>query len=158
MRASVDAALQSLSQTPQARRMIVRDNTPSPRLVPGVPGTTSSPNASQHVEVELQSDSDAPDFRAYLARILAIVRSNWHRVTPESVHLGTLRGQNTVELIIERDGNIPKLVIGQPSNVDALDQASIAAVSMSNRLPPLPDDFKGNQVRLAFTFKYNVHE
>lgn len=154
-KATVDGAIQSLTETPNARRMIVTDESASPRALAGAPGALSQ-SASQHVEVELQSDTDAPDFRAYLARILAVVRANWRRVTPESVRLGTLRGENTVELIINRDGQIPKLVIGQPSNIEALDQASVAGVSMSNPLPPLPANFKGEQVRLAFTFKYNM--
>lgn len=154
-KASVDGALQSLAQTPDARRLIISDGNNSPRLRPGMPGAANTPG-TQHMEVELKSDSEAPDFREYLTRVLAIVRANWKRVTPESVRLGTLRGQNTVELVIDRDGSIPKLVIGQPSNLDALDRASVAGVSMSNPLPPLPADFKGQQVRIAFTFQYNM--
>jgi outer membrane biosynthesis protein TonB len=156
-KAPTDGAIAGLAQTPNARHMIVTDDSTSPRPMPGMPGSVGR-SASQHVEVELQSDTEAPDFRAYLARILTVVRANWRRVTPESVRMGTLRGENTIELIINRDGFIPKLVIGQPSNVEALDRASVAGVSMSNPLPPLPVDFKGEQVRLAFTFKYNVQE
>ncbi len=154
-KASVDGALQSLAQTPDARHLIISDGNHSPRLTPGMPGTANAAG-TQHMEVELKSDSEAPDFREYLTRVLAIVRGNWKRVTPESVRLGTIRGQNTVELVIDRDGSIPKLVIGQPSNLDALDRASVAGVSMSNPLPPLPADFKGQQVRIAFTFQYNM--
>jgi TonB family protein len=154
---SVDGSIAALAQTPNAKRMIVTDNSMSPHPSAGIPGSTSQ-SASQHMEVELKSDTEAPDFKAYLARVLAVVRANWRLVTPESVRMGTLRGENTIELIINRDGKIPKLVIGQPSNIPALDQASIAGVSMSNPLPPLPDDFKGQQVRVAFTFKYNVQE
>ena len=154
---SLDGSVPALAQTPDAQRLVVTDGNTSPRPLPGMPGSMSQ-SASQHVEVELKSDTESPDFRAYLTRILAVVRSNWRQVTPESVRLGTLRGQNTIELIINRDGNIPKLVIGQSSNIRALDQASVAGVSMSNPLPPLPAEFKGEQVRLAFTFKYNVQE
>jgi TonB family protein len=154
---SLEGSLAGLAQTPNAKRMIVTDDSTSPRPQAAAPGSLAQTPA-QHVEVELKSDTDSPDFRAYLARILAVVRANWRMVTPESVRMGTLRGENTVELIINRDGHIPKLVIGQPSNIPALDQASVAGVSMSNPLPPLPADFKGEQVRLAFTFKYNFQE
>jgi TonB family protein len=151
---SVQSAIQSLSQTPTNRRTIVTDEGNSrPKL--GAPAANGQ-TGTQNVEVELKSDADAPDFRNYLIRILSIIRGNWHRVTPESVHLGTLRGENSIELIINRDGSIPKLVIGDSANVDALDRASVAGVSMSNPLPPLPDDFKGQQVRVTFTFKYNM--
>jgi TonB family protein len=154
--ASVDSAIQSLAQNPANRRMTVTESDPS-RPLPGAPGSNGQAG-TQHVEVELKSDPNAPDFRKYLAQVLAIVRANWRRVTPESVHLGTLRGENTIELIINRDGSIPKLVIGDSANIDALDRASVAGVSMSNPLPPLPDDYKGQQVQVTFTFKYNILE
>jgi TonB family protein len=151
---SVQSAIQSLSQDPAARRTVVADDSNSrPRL--GAPASNGQAG-TQHVDVELKSDADAPDFRNYLIRVLSIVRRNWRLVTPESVRLGTLRGENTIDLIINRDGSIPKLVIGDSATVDALDRASVAGVSMSNPLPPLPDDFKGQQVRLTFTFKYNM--
>ena len=154
--ASVDNAIKSLAQNPSARRTVVADASPS-QPAPGAALTNPQPG-EQHVEVELKSDAAAPDFRGYLTRILAIVRANWRRVTPASVRMGTLRGENTIEMVINRDGSIPKLVIGDPSNVEALDQASVAGVSMSNPLPPLPDDFQGQQVRVTFTFKYNMPE
>jgi hypothetical protein len=40
--------------------------------------------------------------------------------------------------------------------LDALDRAAVAGLSMSNPLPPLPAEFKGEQVRLAFSFAYNM--
>lgn len=156
MKASVDEALKSLSQKPDSHRLTVTEPPPS-RPLTGVPGSAAQA-PSQMMKVELKTDSDAPDFRDYLTRILSIVRGNWRRVTPESVRLGQLRGENSIELVIDKDGSIPKLVIGMSSNVDALDRASVAGVSMSNPLPPLPADFKGQQVRVAFTFKYNVAE
>lgn len=156
MKASVDEALKSLAQTPDARHLVVTDQSHA-QPQPGFAGSAAQP-ASQTMKVELKSDAAAPDFRNYLTRILAIVRGNWRRVTPESVRMGQLRGENSIELIIDKDGSIPKLVIGMSSNVDALDRASVAGVSMSNPLPPLPDDFKGQQVRIAFTFKYNMPE
>jgi TonB family protein len=119
---------------------------------PGSLGTTGGP----HAAVELKSDPQGADFRPYLSRILAIVRTNWRQVLPESVRLGTLRGRTTLEFIINRDGSIPKLVIASPSGSEPLDRAAAAGLSMSNPLPPLPPDFKGMQVRLAFSFSYNM--
>ncbi len=106
--------------------------------------------------MELQSDPEGADFKAYLTRILAIVRSNWRRVIPESARMGTLRGRTVMEFIINRDGSIPKLVTAQSSGSEPLDQAAVAGLSMSNPLPALPADYKGFQVRLAFTFTYNL--
>jgi TonB family protein len=61
-----------------------------------------------------------------------------------------------LEFIINRDGSIPKLVTAESSGLDPLDRAAVAGLSMSNPLPPLPADFKGQQVRLAFSFAYNM--
>jgi TonB family protein len=103
----------------------------------------------------LQSDPRGADFKPYLARILAIVRSNWRTVIPESVRMG-MRGRTVLEFAINRDGSIPKLVIADPSGSEPLDRAAVAGLSMSNPLPPLPTDYKGLQVRLAFSFSYNM--
>lgn len=152
-KATVQSAIKSLTQPSNGHISVNDDNQsrPSPP-VPGVEGR----NVTQHAAIELQSDPQGADFRAYLAQVLTIVRTNWRQVIPESVHMGTLRGRTVVEFIISRDGSIPKLVTADTSGSEALDRAAIAGLSMSNPLPPLPADFKGMQVRLAFTFSYNM--
>ena len=152
-KATVQGALQSLAQ-PNSSHLSVNDDGQS-RSVPAVPGINAA-NTTQHAAIELQSDPQGADFRAYLARVLAIVRGNWRQVVPESVHMGTLRGRTVVEFVISRDGSIPKVVTADGSGSDALDRAAVAGLSMSNPLPPLPADYKGLQVRLAFTFSYNM--
>jgi hypothetical protein len=145
----VQSAINGLAQEGNGGRMIVSDDNASEPL-PAAPGSTGHPGA-QHAAVELQSDPQGADFKPYLRQILAIVRANWRRVIPESARMGTLRGRTTLEFIINRDGSIPKLVTADP-----LDRAAVAGLSMSNPLPPLPNDFKGAQVRLAFSFSYNM--
>lgn len=150
----VQTAINGLAQNGNRQRTIVSDdNAAEPLPVP--PGSTDHA-AVQHAAVELQSDPQGADFKPYLTRILAIVRTNWRRVIPESVRMGTLRGRTTLEFIINRDGSIPKLVTADSSGSDPLDRAAVASLSMSNPLPPLPSDFKGAQVRLAFSFSYNM--
>lgn len=124
---------------------------------PAAPGTLGQA-AAQHSAVELKSDPDGADFKPYLRQILAIVRANWRRVIPESVRLGQLKGRTVMEFVINRDGSLPKIVIAEYSGSDPLDRAAAAGLAMSNPLPPLPTDFKGSQVRLAFTFSYNMPE
>ncbi len=146
--------MDALARDANSRKLVISDDNPSEPL-PGAPGSIGRTSA-QHTAVELQSDPQGADFKPYLARILAIVRSNWRTVIPESVRLGTRRGRAVVEFAINRDGSIPKLVIADPSGSEALDRAAVAGLSMSNPLPPLPSDYKGLQVRLAFTFSYNM--
>ncbi len=153
-RTDLQTPINGSEQGANSNRMIISDDnasTPSAGT-PGTPGQLGSP----HSAVELQSDPQGANFKPYLTRILAIVRANWRRVMPESARMGLLHGRTVLEFIIDRNGGIPKLVLADSSGSDPLDRAAIAGLSMSNPLPPLPADFKGFQVRLAFTFSYNV--
>lgn len=152
--ASVQSAIAGLAQDANSRKLVISDDNASEPL-PGSPGSLGKAGGP-HTAVELQSDPQGADFKPYLARILAIVRANWRRVIPESARMGTLRGRTVVEFIINRDGSIPKLVTADSSGSEPLDRAAVAGLSMSNPLPPLPNDFKGFQVRLAFSFAYNM--
>lgn len=151
---TVQAALDGLRQSGNGSHVVITDDSPTqPSLsTPGIVGQ----QGAQHAGVELKSDPQGIDMRPYLAQILSIVRSNWRRVIPESARQGTLRGRTVLEFIINRDGSIPKLVTAESSGLDPLDRAAIAGLSMSNPLPPLPAGFKGEQVRLAFSFACNM--
>jgi TonB family protein len=105
--------------------------------------------------LELMSDPMGVDFKPYLIRILTLVRQNWFAVIPESARLGN-RGLVQLQFIIDRNGQVPKLVIATPSGSEALDRAAVAGISASVPFPPLPNEFKGQQIRLQFAFKYNV--
>jgi TonB family protein len=74
---------------------------------------------------------------------------------PESAKLGR-RGRVIIQFSIAKDGRVPKLVIVGHSGTDALDRAAVAGISASNPFPPLPSEFAGGQVRLQFTFAYNM--
>jgi len=155
-KATVDSAVKSLASNAKGQQVIVTDDSPMEPAhpTPGSPGEIAGRHAG--ASVELQSDPQGADFRPYLAHILSIVRTNWRRVIPESARMGLLRGRTTLEFIINRDGSIPKLVTADSSGSEPLDRAAVAGLSMSNPLPPLPADYKGFQVRLAFSFSYNM--
>ena len=117
-------------------------------LGPSVPGSSGD-------LPQLLSDPMGVDFRPYLTQILAIVRRNWFSVYPESARLG-MRGRVGVQFAIARSGSVTKVVYAAQSGTQALDQAAIAAISMSNPFPALPSDFKGDRVVLQFNFAYNM--
>ena len=116
--------------------------------VPSAPGRAAS-------ALELLGDPMGVDFKPYLIRILAAVKRNWLAVYPESARLGRA-GRVQIQFAIARDGSVPKLVIASTSGTRALDLAAVAGIDSSTPFPPLPGDFKGSQVRLQFTFSYNV--
>ncbi len=135
------------------RGVVVEEMEPPPTLpesmrLPAQPGRTGS-------SLELLSDPLGVDFKPYLIQILAIVRRNWFAVIPESAKMGN-RGEVLLQFIIDRNGQVPKLVIAMPSGAESLDRAAVAGISASVPFPPLPKEFRGKEVRLQFAFKYNV--
>ncbi|MBV9307098.1 MAG: TonB C-terminal domain-containing protein [Acidobacteriaceae bacterium] len=152
--AGIQSAIRSLAPSTAGRHLAINDDS-SPEPMPNIPGSLGNAGGN-HAAVELQSDPQGADFKPYLTRILAIVRANWKHVIPESARMGALRGRTTLEFIISRNGDIPKVVTAGSSGSEPLDRAAVAGLSMSNPLPPLPSEYKGLQVRLAFSFSYNM--
>jgi TonB family protein len=151
---SVSETLQDMARAPQAGGVIVGDLGEG---IGGLGGGLNAPpgqgrNASA---LELLSDPQGVDFRPYLVQILSSVRRNWFAVIPESAKLGR-RGKVLIQFAIDKDGRVPKLVIASSSGSDPLDRAAVAGISASNPFPPLPSEFRGNQIRLQFTFSYNT--
>jgi len=151
---SVDEAIRKTAPpVPQSGGIVVGDldqqlNLPDSLRLPPSPGRSGS-------SLELLSDPLGVDFKPYLTRILALVRRNWFAVIPESAHMGN-RGVVQLQFIVERSGQVPKLVIATPSGSESLDRAAVAGISASVPFPPLPSEYKGQQIRLQFAFKYNV--
>ena len=106
--------------------------------------------------VELLSDPRGVDFRPYLTQVLAAVRRNWLAVIPESARLGMTRGRTLIQFSVARNGSVPKLVIARSSGTAPLDRAAVAGISASNPFPPLPGEYLGKDIRLQFTFLYNI--
>jgi len=133
---------------------IVEDFGPPPVSLEGSLGVDSS-RLRTGSSLELLSDPRGVDFRPYLIRILAAVKRNWMAVIPESAKLGR-RGRVVIQFIINRDGSVPRLVIASPSGTEALDRAAVAGISATNPFPPLPEEFRGDSIRLQFVFLYNM--
>lgn len=149
---TVDEAVSSVARN-RAGGVVVGDNLEPPGLgqsmsqVP-TPGKMGS-------ALELLSDPQGADFRPYLIRVLTAVRRNWFAVIPESARLGQRRGRVVIQFAISRNGGVPKLVIASPSGAEPLDRAAVAGISASNPFPPLPPEFRGDQIRVSLSFVYN---
>ncbi len=105
--------------------------------------------------LEIKSDPMGVDFRPYLLRVLQAVKTNWFAVYPTSAKLGT-RGQVVLEFRILKDGHVQKIVNTEGSGARPLDEAAVAAIGMSSPLPPLPNEFKGDNIVLQMSFMYNM--
>ena len=120
--------------------------------------TLASPNAPSpgpaRSNLQLLSDPAGVDFKPYLVQVLAAVRTNWLSVIPQSARMGR-RGRVLIQFIINRRGGVPKLVIAESSGTAAFDRAAVAGISASYPFPPLPNTFKGDEIRLQLAFTYN---
>jgi TonB family protein len=123
--------------------------------MPGLGMPTPGGPVRQASSLELLSDPMGVDFKPYLIRVLTAVRRNWFAVIPESARLGR-RGKVVIQFSIDRSGHIPKLIIYTPSGADALDRAAVAGISASVPLPPLPDNYRGQEIRVQLAFFYNL--
>ncbi len=149
--ASVQAAIHDIARGGGGQGRIVVGDLDQP---PDLPQSENIPSAGRvGSSLELMSDPMGADFKPYLIRILALVKKNWYAVIPESARLGN-RGVVELQFIIDRSGEVPKLVIATPSGSQSLDKAAVAGISASVPFPPLPNDFKGQQIRLQFAFRY----
>jgi TonB family protein len=148
-----------------AIRQTTRQTGPGGGLMVGDPGAGSggygeginlppSPGV-QGSALELKSDPMGVDFRPYLTQILATIRRNWYAVMPESVKLGR-RGKVGLLFKIARSGRVDKVTWAFQSGTDALDRAAVAAISASSPFPPLPLEFKGDNIVLQLNFAYNL--
>lgn len=120
----------------------------------GFPSPATPTQLKNGSSLQLLSDPMGVDFRPYLIQILAAVKRNWQAVMPESARLGQ-PGKVSIQFAISKAGQVPKLVIASASGTDAFDRAAVASISMTNPFPPLPAEFKGDQIRLQFAFLYN---
>lgn len=151
---SVDEAVRQVAQGGGGRGLIVGD-------VGAGTGGYSDPLQQQSRSgqnfgtLELLSDPKGVDFRPYLIQVLAAVKRNWQAVIPESARFGRM-GRVAIQFAISPTGSVPKLVIASTSGTEALDRAAVAGISMSNPFPPLPREFKGNDIRLQLVFSYNM--
>jgi TonB family protein len=148
----VNEAVQQLSQGGSRGRQAVGDDFGTAGVrgqLPPSPGNTGS-------NLELLSDAQGIDFRPYLTQVLASVRRNWYAVIPESARLGFAKGRVLIQFAIVRDGSVSKLVIATSSGTQPLDRAAVAGISASNPFPQLPSEYKGADIRLQFSFLYNI--
>ncbi|MBI4906491.1 MAG: TonB family protein [Acidobacteria bacterium] len=149
---SVADSMARVMKRPGGGLVVGQDLDPAPSIGESLGQKQAPPRMGS--QLELLSDPQGADFRPYLLKVLAAVRRNWFAVIPESARYGR-RGNVVIQFSISRNGGVPKLVIAIPSGAEPLDRAAVAGISASTPFPPLPDDFRGDTVRLQLSFVYN---
>ncbi|MCH7977734.1 MAG: TonB family protein [Acidobacteria bacterium] len=104
---------------------------------------------------QILSDTMGVDFHPYLLRMLTLVRRNWYAVIPEIARLGR-QGRVVLQFSILRDGSVPDLILAEGSGTRSLDSAALVSIRLSNPFPALPQKFPGDDIRMQFTYLYNL--
>jgi len=116
----------------------------------------ASPNTNNRGNLEVLSDTMGVDFAPYLQRVLQAVRLNWYNLIPEVARAPLLKqGKVAIEFQIDKNGNVESMHLAGPSGDVALDRAAWGGITGSNPFPPLPHEFRGQNIALRFHFYYN---
>ncbi len=118
-----------------------------------IPGEANSQIATTQAGIEILSDTGGVEFANYIKSVRSDVLRNWYKVIPESAKDKT--GEVTIQFSIARDGTISGLRLAAGSGDAELDGAAEAAITSSNPLPPLPDEFQAEFFDLRFRFQYH---
>ena len=94
--------------------------------------------------------ADALGYAYYLNIILAKIADNWYN--PYAGQSRTFRA--TVCFVIEKDGAVTGAKLEKGSGNRGYDASCERAVLVTEKLPPLPPEFKGQQLKLHLEFEY----
>lgn len=91
-----------------------------------------------------------PDFGPYIAELQRRIRHNWKPpAVKENKHISVI-------FRIKRDGSLSGLHIHQSSGFPEADEAALDAVRTTAPFRPLPDNYRGQDIPVQFTFDYEL--
>jgi TonB family protein len=149
----MDSARKTLQQQlEEERRRTGVGASQGPRT--GVQAGQEDPNFSTE-EPTILSDTRGYDFGPYMNQVINRVRYNWYTLIPEIARLGK-RGKVVLIFTITKSGTIANLRLAANSGTQALDNAAVGSIQLSNPFAQLPANFDGDHLDLQFTFLYNI--
>lgn len=142
-------------ESEEPRPQIAVVNKPVPKPEP-IKKTTEKPNNQTKTSGMVKSKAglgaraEGFEYSYYLNIILTRIGENW--INPYATSNYQLKC--TIFFTIERDGSITGARIEQSSKNSVYDQSALRAVLATRNLPPLPQDFQSNQLKLHLEFEY----
>jgi tetratricopeptide (TPR) repeat protein len=96
------------------------------------------------------------DIRPYFTAVAAILRHSWPSKMQANLITHGEKGIVFVRAVILRNGLLQQgsPILEIPSQVPKLNDASLATVSASTPLDPLPENYKGEKLELRIVFRY----
>lgn len=106
-------------------------------------------------QAEVLSDTQGWDYGPYLARVVNAVRINWYKLIPEEAGPPFYRtGVVVIDFEIRRNGSVGPIIVRSGSGTTSLDHAAFGGITASNPFNPLPGEYKGDELKLRFSFHY----
>jgi TonB family protein len=118
----------------------------------------SGPGTGGPLQAGAQILSDLGDWdpNAYMRRLKSDIQRNWDPLIPEEVQAPLLKkGIVGIRFVILRDGEIGDIKLETSSGDVALDHAAWSAITSEDRFPPLPKEYRGQNLDLRIGFFYN---
>jgi TonB family protein len=136
--------------TPPAAAAPARGAPPAVDL-PTAPGLPSGPAGATGSTLNFGADVAAFDaefpFSYYVQQLVSLIGANWFRPDAPDETLCT------VSFRIQRSGQVSDVKIESSSGVSYYDRAAIRAVFAANPLPPLPTDYRNEQLGVHLRFR-----
>lgn len=132
-------------------------------LTSGTPsrGQDSSPSAKPggieaQGPIEVLSDTKGFNMKPYLRGIATRVKATWFTLVPNSARAPILaRGHLAIDFRLMKDGHVKDIKYHETSGNVGFDRAAYGAIVSSSPMPPLPEDFQCQFVKMRFHFYYN---
>lgn len=141
------------SEEPKSGVAVLNQKAKKPEPSKKTPEKTKSQTKSNSIvktKAGLGARAEGFEYSYYLNVVLARIGENW--INPYATSNYQLKC--TVFFIIQRDGSIIEVKIETSSNNQIYDQFCLRAILATQRLPPLPQEFKPNQLKLHLEFEY----
>jgi TonB family protein len=145
-------ALKSAKAKPTPPKVAAPGKGAAPALdlpsAPGLPsGTAGGTGATLSFGTDVAAfDADFP-FSYYVQQLVSLIGANWFR--PDAPE-GTVC---TVSFRIQRTGQVAEVKVESGSGASYYDRAAVRAVYAANPLPPLPNDYRNEQLGVHLRFR-----
>ena len=107
--------------------------------------------------VDVLSNTEGWNYGPYLQRVIEETKQAWYPLIPEEAQPPIdKQGEVAIEFIINRDGSVTGMELVGPSGDVALDRAAWGGITGASPFPPLPQAYRGKNLKLLFHFMYNI--
>ena len=103
--------------------------------------------------MEVLSDTMGVDFGPYLKRLKRVITAQWYPLIPEECYPPLNKeGQTLIRFTIQPNGVVSAMHLDGSTHDIAIDKAAWGGITGVGQMPPLPPEFKGENLQLRIQF------